>query len=759
MPASALTRLPALAALGLASLSLTACDALRAAPPRASDLPNKGLARLVGMQAATFAWETAPSCALETATGDTLPESSWQPLTMNQLGGQTLPITDVRIHKRDGNGVVQWVALALRDGPQSIRWVRNVPNDDDGVVAASWRCVVDPTDKDRLAPHLFAPKARLAVDSAACSHFTPVVGGPDDLSLVPYDVGDSALFASPELSAADARDGKTGAFLGVRLKATGAGNGALTVRATDFDRCFVAAADATVSPDDTLRLERWLAQEAPDASATPDVPVGALRAVTGLDLTRCGHDGDGPAEHYECVVPSLRVSSITGSALGGRPLEIVRDRTLDAVHAYGGKLVPATDVVTHEVEVHTRVMGGALGVELGKSLDASVLDPARQQTRASLGWRLLRPQDTTGVIDATDTLELDVTYATPAPDTLEARRARKWVVGKKSVPNPDFYRALRDYERVRAELEAVLRLGGGAAPDRRTVLKQRLADAKTKVDATPKVITVDDVQPFTWWGKVIRRKGTATVKAILRGADGSAELTTSLDVPFEAVDTEDTADPAHGLVTKAAKAPTAGDADRALATALVDRIDDVVGGWLLQQHLGAAVAPPVKPATRAWALAAARRASNDRTLALVSDWSESRLDVLSSSMFTVPVDLPADSGSRCFVVTALPLDPRGDANLVFGVAPAKGSKRFVAIGRDARPAHEAAFELCGVAPGQYAVGVWAGHDAETPGFLISIFESTPGNARDDDMRTAATGAPRAGAPGGEPPTLTIPARH
>jgi hypothetical protein len=109
-------------------------------------------------------------------------------------------------------------------------------------------------------------------------------------------------------------------------------------------------------------------------------------------------------------------------------------------------------------------------------------------------------------------------------------------------------------------------------------------------------------------------------------------------------------------------------------------------------------------------------------------------------------------------MTAIPNDGRGDANLVFGVAPAPGSKRFVAIGRDARSAREASFELCGVRAGAYALGVWAGHDVDTPGFLVSIFESTPGAVRDDDVRSAVAGSPRAAA-SAEPPSLAVAPRR
>lgn len=754
MHVAALTRaLPATAGL----LALTACGVLgpgAAAPVNASDLPNAGLARLAGLTRVTFAWETRPTCKLETATGDALPETTWAPLPTNALAGQTFDVTAMRIHKRDDVGKVQWLAIAVKEGAET-RWLRNAPTDDDGEAAQAWRCALGTTARDAILKPVEPKHVRLTVGSARCSHFTPILGGPDDLSILPYDVGDTAVFAPPTLPVAAVKGGDIGAFMGVTLKASH-GNGTLTVRGADLDACFESADDTPADAlDDAQKLASWLTAQPPDPSATPPVSSAALRAATGVALASCAHDGDGPAEHFECVVPSLRVASVSGGA--ERILELVRDRAVDAVHTYGGRLVPATDVVTRDVVVRTRVTGGNLASAFSKPLDASVLDPKRQAARASLGWRLMRTQDVTALTQPTHTLDLDVTYTVPPVETVELTRKRTWIAGSKDVPNPDFYRALRDYDRIRDELSGVMAAGGIGGPDRMTVLRQRLDSAKAKVEGLPKQTTADDKRSFAWSGKVIRRRGTASVKATLRAADGSAGLATTFEIPFEVSDTEDVADPSHNLAAKPAKAPTAADVDHALATSLVERIDDVVDQWLLLAHLGAAAPPSMMPGSRAWAASAARRAISDRPLALVSDWSEERPKVLGASLVTIPLQLPDGSDKRCFVYTAIPLDGRGDANLVFGVPPAPGSKRFVEIGRDARPAREAAFELCGVPAGQYALGVWAGHEVEHPGFVVSVFESTPGVGTDDTLRAAIAGGPGV-ATGDEPPALQVPAR-
>jgi hypothetical protein len=721
----------------------------------ASDLPNPGLARLAGLTRVTFAWESRPTCKLETATGDALPQT-WEALPPNALAGQTLDVSGMHIHKRDDVGPFQWLAVAVKQGAET-RWIRNAPTDDDGEAAQSWRCALAPAARDAILKPVAQKHVRLAVGSAACTHLTPVLGGPEDLSILPYDVGETAVYAPSAVPVATVKGGDTGAFMGVTLKAS-KGNGQLTVRAQDLDACFESADDAPADAlDEAQKLARWLDSQPPDPLDTPSVSSAALRAATGVALARCEHDGDGPAEHYECVVPSLRVASMPGPS--DRILELVRDRSVDAIHTYGGRLVPATDVVTRDVVVRTKVIaGGGLAGELTKPLEASVLDPHKQAARASLGWRLMRTQDVTALTPPTHTLDLEVTYAVPAVEQLEVRKKRTFVAGTKSVPNPDFYRALRDYDRIRAELTAVMQAGGVGGPDRLKVLQQRLENAKAKVEALPKQSTADDKQTFNWFGNVARRKGTASVKATLRAADGSPGLTSTFDVPFDVYDTEDVADPAHNLVAKPARPPTPADVDRALAASLVERIDDVVGQWLLQAHLGA-VAPPgaMPPGSREWAASVARRAVTDRPITLVADWSESRPKVLGVPLVTIPVDLPADADKRCFVFTAIAIDPRGDANLVFGIPPAAGSKRFVEIGRDARGGEQAAFELCGVPPGHYGLGIWTGPEVEHPGFVVSIFESTPGVGSDDTLRTAITGPPRAPI-GDEPPALTVPAR-
>jgi hypothetical protein len=755
MPAALLIRTLAAAC---SAVSLGGCALLQPAssPVRASDLPNAGLARLVGLTKIAFVWESQPTCKLEAATGVGLPETGWEPLAINALAGQAFDVSGMHVHRRGNTGPVEWLAIAVQDGPQRTRWIRNRPTEDDGEAAQHWRCALGAAARDALVRPTAHRRVRLALGSAACSHFVPVLGGPEDVSILPYDVGETSVFVPATLPLAVVKGGETGAFLAIQLKST-RGDGQLTVAAPDLEMCFEAAEDVS-DPllDDVQKLAGWLDGAHPDATETPAVSSAALHGATGVDLTRCSHEGDGPAEHYECVVPSLRIVSVSGSALGDGVVELVRERAVDAVHSYGGKLVPATDVVSRDVLVRTRALGGNLAAELSRLLDASAVDPARQTLRARSGWRLMRAQDVTTITPPTHTLDLDVTYSAPPVETVEVKKERSFVAGTKSVPNWAFYAALREYNRVRAELTRVMQAGGIGGPDRLKVLQQRLEKAKARVDASPKERTTDDVKTFVWSGKVLRRKGAASVKATLRASDAAAPITATFEVPFEVSDAEDAGDPAHGLIAKPARPPTARDVERVLADALLGQIDDLVARWTLQAHLGVA-APSLQVGSRAWAAAAARRAVNDRPIVLVSDWREERPKFLGSPLLTVAVELPADAASRCFVFTAIPTDPKGEANLVFGIPPAQSTKRFVAIGRDARQGRQAAFELCGVPPGRYALGVWAAHRATEPGFVVSVFESTAGRGSEDTLRAAMAGVPAA-ASGDEAPVLSVVAR-
>jgi hypothetical protein len=199
--------------------------------------------------------------------------------------------------------------------------------------------------------------------------------------------------------------------------------------------------------------------------------------------------------------------------------------------------------------------------------------------------------------------------------------------------------------------------------------------------------------------------------------------------------------------------------DRVIAAAVVDHLDDVLTQWMLQLDLGAAAPPSMSPGSRAWAVAVARRAVSDRPVALLAEWLETRAEVLKQPLIPIRVELPPGSDTRCFVFTATAVDRRGDANLVFGAPPAPGSKRFVEIGRDSRDDADAGLELCNLPAGSYSLGVWSSRpDPKQPGMLVSVFESTSGVVREDDVRAAMTGSPRLPA-GDEKPLLTLPPRR
>ena len=330
MPATALTRAFLLA---LGALSLGGCGLLgpAATPVGASDLPNPGLARLAGLTQLAFAWESRPTCKLETATGDALPETSWEPLPTNLLAGKTLDVAGMRVHKRDNTGPVQWLAIAVRDGTQ-VRWLRNAPTDDDAVAAQAWRCALGTAARDAVVKPVAQKRVRLAVGSAACTHFSPVLGGPEDLSILPYDVGEASVFAPPTLAAASAKSGDLGVFLGIRLKAA-KGDGQLTVRSDNLAACFEDASDVPATAlDEAQKLARWLNDEPPDPVDTPAVS-------SAVAARRDRRDDFRLRARQRRTRRALRVRH----ALAARGLrrrtarwairsEMVRERTVDAVH-------------------------------------------------------------------------------------------------------------------------------------------------------------------------------------------------------------------------------------------------------------------------------------------------------------------------------------------------------------------------------------------------------------------------------------------
>jgi hypothetical protein len=85
------------------------------------------------------------------------------------------------------------------------------------------------------------------------------------------------------------------------------------------------------------------------------------------------------------------------------------------------------------------------------------------------------------------------------------------------------------------------------------------------------------------------------------------------------------------------------------------------------------------------------------------------------------------------------MDPLADVNLQLGRV---SGEKFVAYARDTRTAQDAAFEVCDLPAGEYAVRVaFGGEKISSKGVLVSMFDSSPGVATNQDTIAASKGIP------------------
>jgi hypothetical protein len=262
--------------------------------------------------------------------------------------------------------------------------------------------------------------------------------------------------------------------------------------------------------------------------------------------------------------------------------------------------------------------------------------------------------------------------------------------------------------------------------------------AQETLQKTPETVTDG---AFEYTSRVMRRRGEAVaqMRMFLPGKENAPVVLIPVRVNFEAVEADVPNDAERKLTARLAHAPTDQEVEKALAEALVPRIDQLIGDWI-EQRRGLGDSVPVSPGTRGRMVGVARHAASDRPVKLIGDFLETRENVLKQFSNTFPVKLPSDSSNRCFTFAATPVEGRGDVNLVFGymVGP-----RFVKLGQDVRLASEAAFELCHPRAGDYVLGITWSADVAAKGLVVSMFDSTPGTVTDADARAAAEGAPAA----------------
>ncbi len=204
--------------------------------------------------------------------------------------------------------------------------------------------------------------------------------------------------------------------------------------------------------------------------------------------------------------------------------------------------------------------------------------------------------------------------------------------------------------------------------------------------------------------KVIHRRGEATVDVRISPADAkSATPPTSftLRVPFDAESVEVPNDPGHKLTARAPRMPSQDELDKALAEALVQRLDIAVGDFSERRSSRSEIAT-LQPGTRAWMAGAARHAASDRPVKLFGDIIETRPEALARGSLVYPVNIPSDGEQRCFTFVAAPAEGFGDVNLSFGV---EAGATFQTLASDTRRTPVASFELCHPRPGSYALSI------------------------------------------------------
>jgi hypothetical protein len=741
---------------------------------------SPGVVRLTAVPSFVMAFETTPVCKLEvSSSGDVDKDSRWQALAPNELAGRRFEVLDRRAHKSQ-----MVLALHVRemthDGGGPPIWIRNPAAATTVDQALAWRCAV-PTDaiKDGL-PQNKAKHVRLDTERGTCSAIHPIIGTRDDVTLSPYTVvGLPRLFAGRPPTPQEAEQGKLGAItIGITLEAEG-GQKHLTVPSPDFDRCFAPADRPPPPPDEAAALLEWLTGESPDTEAPPGVSLETVESVAGISKDRCKSSGSGKTSHLECRTPVLRITPMYDRGpFGPKTLQLTRQRLVDAMHIYGNKLVPPTEII--EVNAVVRMpkvaTASAFSKAFNATLGASMEEPKRRLARAARGFRLLRQADASGTVQPTHYVDLELTPEVPELETTVESRVHKYIAGKKKVDNPEYPKAEEAVANAKDGVESAKQAaelakataeqakvacdqlsglaavgcnaglgaaGSGIGMAAVTSAQTKLTEATSKLASTTKQILVDDERTYEYQAKILRRKGAAVAKVSIApaGSTGAAPFTSTITVPFDASDVEVPDVPEHKLKGKQAKPPTVEDTEKALAEALLPKIDEMIIKWGAQRQVGGDLGEMV-PGSRSWMVGVARRAANDRPIKLLNDLLENRKDVLELPLMIYPVYLPKGSENRCYTFAAIPLDGRANVNLQFGVKPPEGSKRMLAVGKDSRTDPDAAFEVCNVKPGrEYAVGVSFNGARSAKGVLVALFDTTPGAVTDEDTRKATRGIP------------------
>lgn len=752
----------------------------------AEDVREKGLGvgRVAELSEFLVAYELRPACKLERApSGPTVPESKdYAPIKSNALTSHTFKVLDRRFHANNA-GHLDSIELQVTQSEGPTFWLRNVPTTDVAAAAASWRCVVSADWVKEQAPKTEARVVELSPRASDCPALVAIAGTTDDVTFAPYTISGFDVYAGTAPTLQAARSGGQGMLaLGVRLEADG-GEKSLLVPSRVLDACFGPATHVPPKPSEAKALLDWLTGANPEETAPPPVAQETIQTVAGLDPAACIKEGSGTTEHLECRSPLLRVSrSQVAGPFGPPSIEFTRERFVDAIHLYGGRLIPPSEIIGVTAVVRTPKLAreGTFAKVFQDALRASIADPVKEHARGSRGFRVLGTTSQGGpAIKATHYIDIDLRFDVPEVETSTETRAHKYIAGKKRVPNPDYEKAVKALEEAKADVpnaeakarlaeqalatgEAACKQGASqlgwlagtiakgacgvtstaaatAAKNSVTAAKERLAKATTELANTPTEVDVDDVREWKYEARILRRRGAAAAKLTIATHNQVVQYAGNIEVPFDASDVEVPDDAEHKLVGKKARTPSVEEVERSLAQALMPRIDEAVIKWGAQRQVGGDIGN-LLPGSRSWMVAVARRASNDRPIKLLSDILENRPDMLAGKEIFFPVKIPPKANQGCFTLAAIPTGGGADVNIEFG-RKLDGS-RFLALARDARKDSDAAMEICNLSAGDYAVRVYFGDEKRSSdGVLISLFDSTLGAVTNEDTLAASRGLP------------------
>lgn len=725
-----------------------------------ADIKSLGLARFAEMKSFVVAYELEPACALQISRAPGVPrDREWTSLDAAALVKGVYTIEE-RV-AQDNGPHVDFIALKVRDNRGTVAWIRNTPAGPSPDAARRLSCLVDASSVRDALPKSAAKLVRLTPRAPGCAEVTPILGTTEDITFGAYAATSVGVFAGRAPSAGELDTGTLRPVaVGVTLTSEG-GQKRITLKASYFDRCFVAD-DSPAPRDEIDRARAWLGAPGElDEAPTPAFGLDAMRAAMGLDPKACAGAASAPKDcHASIVVP--RAGAELGP-FGARRIVFGSDRRAAALRVEGGKLTPRRDGDLVQVAIRP---GKSTSAEAARAtLDAaraSLDDRRKASLRRSHGYRLSPEPDAAFVVEIDAEVKLGGPLSTPlsAPPTTLARASKK-------APNPAAARAaieLRDAREAlaRSERDAALvklTLGAGKATceklpaalarhcqsliadDPAAVAAARLGAAASRVQAaealvrsTPPEIAIADASAPK--AASPRQAGLASLEVVIRatgehGKEGKEVFSQKLSsIPLS-------------LGDGGAAEPKPADIQAALGKLALGAIDGAIAEWRLESVLRGDV-EPMRRGSRAWATANAVHAAGDRPVKLLADVTEARAEVLAPPNVLYRVALPKDASRRCFTLTASPLDGAVDVNMTLGLV-AKGAG-FVPLHRDDRASPDAAFEVCHLPEGDYAISIEQRGDERAKAITMALFDSTPGGVGAEEARAATRGSPPAARP-------------